>query len=172
VVEIGGGFGGLARTICRALAVQHYTLIDNIAVLRIQRRFLEMADIETPPAEGFTFHTQEDFIAGVLSDAQVDVVVNTRSMMEMELSEINRYFHWIAGALCDPGFFYSVNRLTKETRLVDWPWSLFDVERRAWPTYIDHGPMVESFAKRRLQSEHPTNNPTQDRDDKGHMSSL
>lgn len=156
VVEIGGGFGGLAWALCRTIRADAYTLIDHPAVLRIQTKFLDgiIEELETTrscPVKGFRLVRPDEYEKTVPASS-VDVVLNTRSMMEMDQSEINRYFGWIASVLSPDGIFYSVNRLEKVTRLNDWPWGLFEiVERRRWPEYIDRAPMDEIVAQRRTE---------------------
>ena len=152
VVEIGGGFGGFAWALCRAVPLEEYTFVDHRAVLRIQTKFVggiveELKELGSYPTDGFHFVAPPGYETIV---PPVDVVVNTRSMMEMDQAEVNRYFGWIASVLAPSGFFYSVNRLSKVTRLEDWPWGLFEIlERRRWPDYLDRGPMDEIIARLR-----------------------
>lgn len=154
VVEIGGGFGGLAWALCRTIRVDEYTFIDHPTVLHVQTKFVggiieELQAIGSYPADGFRFVPSDKYEKEV--ERPVDVVVNTRSMMEMDRWEIDGYFAWIASVLSPAsGLFYSVNRLEKVTRLNDWPWDIFEiVERRRWPTYLDLGPMDEIVARLR-----------------------
>lgn len=153
VVEIGGGFGGLAWAICRALAVDEYTFIDHATVLRIQKRFvvgIREELLATASSCEFDFVRSDQYEKREWPT--VDIVLNTRSMMEMDHAEINRYFGWIASVLSPGGIFYSVNRLEKVTRLDDWPWGLFEIlDRRRWPEYLDRGPMDEIVARRRTE---------------------
>ena len=154
IVEIGGGFGGLAWALCRALRVEKYTFIDHPAVLRIQEKFVdglheELGVESTWPVDDFRFVRCDEYEETDWPD-KVDIVLNTRSMMEMDQAEVNRYFGWIASVLSPGGIFYSLNRLEKVTRMDDWPWGLFDVvERRRWPEYLDRGPMDEIVARLR-----------------------
>lgn len=154
VVEIGGGFGGLAWQLCRASAVEKYAFVDHPAVLRVQRHFVDgLFEAEAVESQfqmwpDFSFIRADEYEKHL--KGPVDVVVNTRSMMEMDQAEVNRYFGWIASVLSPDGIFYSVNRLEKVTRLEGWPWDLFEiVERRRWPTYLDLGPMDEIIARLR-----------------------
>jgi len=86
-----------------------------------------------------------------------DAVINTRSMMEMDLATVGFYIRQIEDKLAENGIFYCLNRYAKKTRLKDYP---FDERWRVlysepWPRFIDENPHHEIIAQR---SAHPLEN--------------
>ncbi len=109
VVEIGGGYGRLARAVLRKYPDVRYTIIDLPEVLAIQSYFLQ------------DFHHRTKFLeAGIDPGGVVDLFINTRSMMEMDLDQVRWYFSLMDLRLDkEGGGFYCVNRVAKITRLSD-----------------------------------------------------
>jgi putative sugar O-methyltransferase len=163
VVEIGGGFGGLARVLKSEFPGLRYTIFDLPEANAIQTwflgrsfpraRFRYLADV---PAAGPLELDGSDFLllpgplAARLPDGRVDLFVNTRSMMEMDVATVAFYFEQLQRAVRPDGAFYCVNRHEKYTRLKDYP---FDARWRArifepWPTWIDAAPHHEILAER------------------------
>lgn len=68
-----------------------------------------------------------DWLAHQLAPESVNLVINTRSMMEMNRETIAKYFREIHLFLKPGGFFYNVNRYSKDTvgepiRFRDYPY--------------------------------------------------
>lgn len=77
--------------------------------------------------KNYDFVLLPDWLSGQVSDACVDLVVNTRSMMEMNLDTIGKYFSDLQRWMKVGGIFYNVNRYAKFTvgvpiRLRDYPY--------------------------------------------------
>lgn len=128
VVEIGGGYGGLARAVLAKYPGVRYTLIDLPEVLDVQRFFLD------DKLERVSF-----LEAGTDPQGVVDLFINTRSMMEMELDQVRWYFAMMENRLADEGGFYCVNRVAKVTRLTDYPWpeGWEQIDERTFPLQAD-----------------------------------
>lgn len=65
--------------------------------------------------------------ANISKEIKIDLFINTRSMMEMEMNIIKKYFIFIHSHIAENGFFLNVNRYEKETvgekiRIADYPY--------------------------------------------------
>ena len=110
VTEIGPGFGGLVAMLRRLYPYMTFDLID----LPDQRRIQEYYLTNTVGTEGINWIEPDEA-------RKSDVVINIRSMMEMENTQIREYFRLIHEVL-RPDWFYCVNRYAKRhTRLKDYP---------------------------------------------------
>lgn len=110
ITEIGPGFGGLVAMLRRLYPGMTFDLIDLPDQRRIQHYYLS----ETVGTEGINWIEPDEA-------RKSDVVVNIRSMMEMENTQIREYFRLIHGVI-EPDLFYCVNRYAKrKTRLKDYP---------------------------------------------------
>lgn len=107
LVEIGPGFGGLAAMLKRLKEVS-IDLIDLPDQRQIQQYYLSEFDgirwIEPEQAQS------------------ADIVINIRSMMEMNLEQVKGYFK-IINKQIKPDYFYCVNRYIKRTTLKDYPFN-------------------------------------------------
>ncbi len=130
VCEIGGGYGGL----CRMLSNKHsckYILIDLPEANLISayyldqhfkntnKRILLFSDLNksTLQREDIADH---DFIIippniKFAENLEIDLFINTRSMMEMESKTISNYFDLIHRNISKSGYFLNVNRYIKKT---------------------------------------------------------
>ena len=107
IAEIGGGFGCLAGMLKRLWPYAEYHCIDLEQSLVLQRYYLE---------EFNNIHYHHDFP----DDLEVDLVINIRSMMEMEMEQVNHYFTHIRRQR--PGtMFYCVNAKKKVTDIRLYP---------------------------------------------------
>lgn len=105
ILEIGGGFGALARTILTHLpGFISYTLIDGPPCLEIQSRYLRAVFPSAPIS--FCSHDMFD----TLINRRFDLVINTNSFSEMTHGEVARYFDLIHTTLRPGGLLYSRNR--------------------------------------------------------------
>lgn len=171
-VDIGGGYGGLARLIKLARPGIRLVLLDLPETNAIQTYFLANAfprarvlglsdvvamDRIDPRALDFDFLVLPGQLVERLRLASFEAVINTRSMMEMDLDTVGFYLRQIQDKLAKGGVFYCVNRYAKKTRLKDYP---FDEKWRVaysapWPRFIDENPHHEIIAVREA---HPVEN--------------
>lgn len=112
VLEIGGGFGGLARTLLDHKPSLRMTLVDLAPMLRIQEYFLR----NTGRCTNVTLAKNE-----VPDGTRFDVVVAARMMCELDLNEVGRHLGAIDQALNPGGIFYCVHHLECINRFRDWP---------------------------------------------------
>lgn len=165
VVDIGGGYGGLARLVKLTRPRTKIVLLDLPEVNAIQTYFLSRAfpgasvkglsdvarrEVIDPEELDFDFLILPGQLIERLRARSFGAVVNTRSMMEMDLVTVAFYLRWIQEKLAPEGFFYCLNRYEKKTRLKDYP---FDEKWRVafsepWPRFIDENPHHELIAIR------------------------
>lgn len=175
-IDIGGGYGGLARLIKLRHPETRLVLLDLPETNAIQTYFLASAfpraqvlglsdviamDRIDPRALDFDFLVLPGQLFERLSPASFDAVINTRSMMEMDLDTVRFYFRQIQDKLVENGIFYCLNRYAKKTKLKDYP---FDERWRVaysepWPRFIDENPHHEILA---VRSAHPVENGLQE----------
>lgn len=112
VLEIGGGFGGLAQTLLRHKPSLEITLVDLAPMLRIQEYYLRNT--------GFSGHVK--FVENEAPKGErFDVVVAARMMCELDLSEVERHLKAADKAIAGGGVFYCVYHLKCINRFEDWP---------------------------------------------------
>ena len=128
VLEIGGGYGGLAAKLKKLLPLAHITIIDlphagllqtyylrslfphaliNVISFNFRDQIgydnLQLADFSIVPSTKIDLLKQQNF----------DLVINSRSFMEMDQSIIKSYFDLIQTRLKVNGLFFNCNRLWK-----------------------------------------------------------
>jgi putative sugar O-methyltransferase len=165
IVDIGGGYGGLARLLRLNDPRLRIVLLDLPEVNAIQTYFLSTCFPEAKvrtlrDVTGFASldlaELDFDFLVlpgpfiERLTKSSFDFVINTRSMMEMDLPTVSFYLGHIQDKLRVGGTFYCVNRYQKKTRLKDYP---FDEKwyvsySSPWPSFIDENPHHELIAVR------------------------
>ena len=160
IAEIGGGYGGLAVKLKRLFPAATILIFDLPEANAIQTWYLDQnfPDAKTSGYSDLLRHglpaileARPDFIMlpgwsfADLQPASLDLVVNTRSMMEMNRETIAFYFNGIHRALKPESMFYCVNRYSKSTsgetiRIKDDPfddaWSV--VQARRPGSALDH----------------------------------
>ncbi len=118
ILEIGGGYGGLARALLMADPDIDYTIVDLPEVLECSRHYLR------------DFGTRAHFITPSqfsFSGMRYNMAIQTRGFMEMSLDEVVFYMSRLQdgggmGRALYPGrLFFTINRVEKETRLRDYP---------------------------------------------------
>lgn len=118
VLEIGGGYGGMARTILQFTRVV-ITIVDLEPMLRIQKHYLE----NTSKGGWVGFATE-------IPEKRFGFAMNTRSMCEMDLAEVNSYLARLDEVLLPGAHFYSVNHDECINNFKDWRvpsrWKLID----------------------------------------------
>lgn len=143
VVEIGGGYGGLAYAVLRAFPETRYTIVDFPELVRVQSYFLE------DYLDQVTFLRPGEDVLGA-----VDLFINTRSMMEMDLDQVRWYLGMIRNRIAEEGHFYCLNRVAKVTRLSDYP---FDPR---WQKLSDRTfPLQESIRELMFRNPEVTRDP-------------
>ncbi len=169
VVDIGGGYGGLARHVKLTRPGTKMVLLDLPEVNAIQTYFLSRAfpgasvkglsdvarrEVIDPRELDFDFLILPGQLIERLRPHSFGAVINTRSMMEMDLVTVAFYIRQIQERLAPGGFFYCLNRYEKKTRLKDYP---FDEKWRVafsepWPRFIDENPHHELIAIRETRA--------------------
>lgn len=135
--EIGAGYGGLCDKLLRATTkISKYSLIDFEPHVKIQKYFLG-------ERKGLSWYSANTFPQNPL-----DLVINTRSMMEMDEKEVRFYIGAIQKWLKPGGLFYLITK-DKVTRFIDYPfddkWTT--VRTTQFPT-PNNAPMTEYFLRR------------------------
>jgi putative sugar O-methyltransferase len=165
VVDIGGGYGGLVSLVKRARPDTKLILFDLPEVNAIQTYFLEKTfpalrfaylqdvhelEVIDPATLDFDFLVLPGQLMARLVPESFDVVINTRSMMEMDERTVAFYLRQIQGKLRSGGFFYCVNRYQKKTLLKEYPFDdrWYVSYSRPWPSFIDENPHHELLAGR------------------------
>jgi hypothetical protein len=138
VIEIGGGYGGLALHLSRILKRCRYVLVDlpetlifsaSYLVLQAPAKRLYLYDpadpLDAEALAGFDFVLLPDYRLDALTGLKFDLAINVASMQEMRIDQIERYLDFIRTA-CH-GVFYSCNR-DRQNRNDELP-SLFELMR-------------------------------------------
>lgn len=129
IVEIGGGFGGFMAKMKKAYPNSRCVLLDLPELSAVQsyylheefpgRKFLYLSDWEE---HGTAIFDQEfDFLIAPgwkiedIPEKQADLVINSRSMMEMTHSVIAMYFENIQRITKNGGLFACFNRYIKSS---------------------------------------------------------
>ncbi|MGH9332312.1 MAG: putative sugar O-methyltransferase, partial [Vicinamibacteria bacterium] len=164
-VDIGGGFGGLARLLKSAHPRLKLVLLDLPEVSAIQTYFLKTAfasaklltlrdvrDVDPldPASLEFDFLVLPGQLIERLVPRSFELVINTRSMMEMDSKTVSFYLDHIQQKLRSGGFFYCLNRYEKKTRFRDYPFDdrWYVSHSEPWPSVIDQNPHHEIVAGR------------------------
>jgi hypothetical protein len=113
VLEIGAGYGGLARVFILGGKVKSYTIVDLPEVGRCARYFLgTYANVRVQDPDGFAAETRITY----------DLAIQTRGFMEMSMAEVEFYFDRLQGGAVKPGgLFFTINRRRKVTAFEDYP---------------------------------------------------
>jgi len=128
VLEIGGGYGGLAAKLKKLQPSALITIIDlpHAGLLQtyyFQQRFpsgqLNILDYKTTSRSQVDVSFSSDFtivpstMIDFLNRQEFDLIINSRSFMEMDRKTISRYFDLIQTQLKVDGLFFNCNRLWK-----------------------------------------------------------
>lgn len=136
IIEIGGGYGGMAAKLKDLLPAAHIALFDLPEVNAVQSYYLASrfpgaelllySDTLRNPdrfaAMDFDFAVLPGSEMTKLADASVDLALNIRSMMEMTGDAITSYFNALHRTVRPGGLFLCINRYDKAgIRLKDYP---------------------------------------------------
>ena len=139
VTEIGGGYGGLIHSIkknfpnavCLLFDLPEQNYISNFylkqlhpkakvlnlkKLMEIRRvKSVENLLLEKNDLVEFDFIILPGYLIDKVEDGFIDVFINTRSFMEMNINTVNFYFSHIHRMIIEGGIFYCVNRYKKKT---------------------------------------------------------
>ena len=120
-----------------------------------EARVLTLRDVHEresidPRALGADFLVLPGQLIERLPQGSFGLVINTRSMMEMDLPTVSFYIGHIQDKLPSGGSFYCVNRYEKKTRLKAYPFDdkWYVSHSAPWPKFIDENPHHELVAVR------------------------
>jgi len=127
ILEIGGGFGSLARIIIKNKKTKYF-LIDLPEINLLSNYYLKNHFPEKKIFNYLDFKNLDiekeinNFDIFVLPPNTLnskkicfDFIINTRSFMEMKMNIIKEYFELIQNKIVEGGFFLNVNRYLKST---------------------------------------------------------
>ncbi len=97
ILELGAGFGGLARAILKRWPDMKIALVDLDPMLRIQEYYLRNTTYRGASIRFLPAFPPESF----------DVIIATRMMCELDIGEVNIYLKSIDRAI-DSGVFYCI----------------------------------------------------------------
>ncbi len=130
IVEIGGGIGYLPGKLKKIFPTAKIILIDLPEVICMQRFYLykllpkaKVFDYAIYKKKGLNsfFRNRYDFaflppdVIKDIKNKQIDLVINTLSMMEMDKEVVKNYMFQINRIVKNKGFFYCVNRYRRST---------------------------------------------------------
>ena len=139
ISEIGGGYGGLMHRIKKNfpnavcmlfdLPEQNYIsnyylkkLNPNAKVLNLEKllKIKKVANLKSlhilkDDLKDFDYVILPGYLIEALDKGLIDIFINTRSFMEMNLDTVNFYFRHIHRTIKNDGLFYCVNRYQKKT---------------------------------------------------------
>lgn len=125
ILEIGGGFGGLAHHLKTLLPDAEYWIVDIPESLVYSAIYLSVLHKEScnvclqgdedlldalDPSPGFRFVPNFLFDSLVETGAGFDLVINTLSLSEMTEKQVRHYCRGIATLLADGGVFFEQNQ--------------------------------------------------------------
>jgi putative sugar O-methyltransferase len=124
VLEIGAGMGMCAQHLHAKTDVENYTIVDlpeNIYVSSLglstilPDRQVELHDVEGEALGSMKPGSMNFCLPGTIGriEAQFDLVINSFSMQEMAIENVNAYIDWIETALSEDGIFVSLNSHAK-----------------------------------------------------------
>lgn len=134
VIEIGAGCGLFTAILkdefdCKNIIID-IPLTLNCSIAFLMDTFPEKKFLLPNEVKADTSFENYDFIflipeqINMLNDYKADFIVNTESFMEMDYSEIEKYFKFINESLTDGGYFFCSNRVRKINKFFDYPWHI------------------------------------------------
>jgi hypothetical protein len=130
VLEIGGGFGALARHIKQVCPNVAYTICDlpeafyfsatylTLTLPAFQSRFITSADASVDALDAIHFIPNYS-LPNALAGRQFDLVINTLSMSEMSEYQIGRYGEIISAVIGGGGMFFEQNHDNRPLGMTD-----------------------------------------------------
>jgi hypothetical protein len=177
IIEIGGGYGGLSRIIKSLFPEITIILVDlpesNVISSFYLSQVFPKAHIEFGTSNLVVGGGADIFIIsphemGKISKKSIDLIINTRSMMEMNYTTLLFYFKHFERLIKTDGHLYLLNRYQKLTFLKHYPFGLNweIILSEIWPKDIDtnlHHELLlkksnsKNIAFKRLLSSFPPN---------------
>jgi hypothetical protein len=157
LVEIGGGFGGLAYYLSKLIPQARIVIVDLPESLIYSSLYLSLllpkrthvyADPETaieplvPDTPGCTFVPNYQFDTLIESGAKFDLAINTLSMSEMDASQVDYYCQGLNQLLGDDGIFFEQNHNNESVGRLD--------AKNVIARHFGHGQEVYSHAANAL----------------------
>ncbi len=163
VCEIGGGYGSFAQKIIKKFNCK-YVSIDLpegnfLASYYLKNHFDDLSivgncELINNELNKSIFDKNDIFILNPwnkISDIKFDLIINTRSMMEMDKDIIKHYFNFIHKYIQDDGFFLNINRYRKKSvgypiHFYEYPYdNLWNVmsSKKSWKQYWVHSLLVQ-----------------------------
>lgn len=148
ILEIGGGYGALANKLKKKYPESILYLIDlpeagllqsyYLSSIHKEKKFFLYEDfkkykdqINIEYLENFDFVILPPWCLEKIKFKEFfNLVVNTRSFMEIKLNEIKSYFNFIHSTIATDGIFYNVNKYEKNTsgdivKIREYPYDTF-----------------------------------------------
>ena len=170
ICEIGGGYGALARIIASNIEVPYilidlpetnllssYYLYEHNKLLN--KKFLTHIDLKDNTLTENDIQNSDFIIippnVAFDNDVEIDLFINSRSMMEMNKEVITEYFKLIQEHISPSGYFLNINRYYKDTvgtgiRLIDYPydnkWKIIDSRQVLFYDHI-HGLITKRMSR-------------------------
>ena len=158
VCEIGGGYGSFAQKIIKKFNCK-YVSIDLpegnlLASYYLKKHFNDLSIIGNCELDKSTFSDNDIFILNPwnkISDIKFDLIINTRSLMEMDKDIIKYYFDFIHNHVSNDGFFLNINRYRKKSvgypiHFYEYPydssWNVVS-SKRSWRQYWVHSLLTQ-----------------------------
>tara|TARA_B100000989_G_C19524966_1_gene466256 strand:- start:78 stop:1133 length:1056 start_codon:yes stop_codon:yes gene_type:complete len=148
ILEIGGGYGGLAHKLKKKYPKSALYLVDlpeagllqsyYLSSIYKEKKFFLYEDfkknenqLNADYLEKFDFVILPPWCLGKIKFKEFfNLVVNTRSFMEIKFDEIKSYFNFVHSTITNDGVFYNVNKYEKNTsgdiiRISEYPYDNF-----------------------------------------------
>jgi hypothetical protein len=155
ILEIGGGYGGLANKLINNFSQSKFLLIDLPENLLLQYYYLTNLH---PTKKIYFINTKEELntiknydvllltpfnCSTIIDDIYFDIIIQTRGFGEMNRISVNDYFHLIQKNIKEGGILYLVERYVgyrgeEVMRIRDYP---FD---KKWSTILSHPTWLSS----------------------------
>ena len=157
ICEIGGGYGHLSKLLIKNFKskillidlpetnyLSSYYLMENFKDLK----FLLYSNIKSDYVDSDIINKYDVIIVPPwvkIQNIQLDLFINIRSMMEMNLETINDYFNLIQKSTKKEGYFVNINRYLKNTvgyevKLAGYPydncWSVLSSKKSEFQPHI------------------------------------
>jgi hypothetical protein len=127
ILEIGGGYGALARAITKAFTLAEYWICDLPESLLFSGLYLALTetgstsvmDHTLQPQPGINLMPNYWFPALAESSTSFDLVINTLAMSEMSPHQIEQYARGISKLIGTTGYFFEQNQDNRHMGLSD-----------------------------------------------------
>lgn len=137
IMEIGGGFGNMRRILSKYMDINSYTIFDINNCLQFNKSFLkthsnnyDLVEDQLYLHRGFyniSIDFRETFIDNFLEKKNIDVLIATHSLSELDIDEFNWYFDNIVKK--SKIFFYCTQTLDTVYNLCGADLSLLKIEK-------------------------------------------